>query len=92
MYTLYYCPGTASFVVHWLLIEMDLSYNLQIIDFAKNEQRSASYLAINPNGRVPTLMIDNLPMSEFAAISMYLADKHSANKLAPLLDSPSRPA
>lgn len=92
MYTLYYCPGTASFVVHWLLIELDLPHNLQVIDFAKNEQKSASYLAINPNGRVPTLMIDNQPMSEFAAICMYLADKHAANKLAPPLDSPLRTA
>ncbi len=91
MYKLHYCPGTASLVVHWLLIEMDLPHELFKVDFSINQQKSPEYLAINPSGLVPTLIIDDKPMSEFAAICMYLADKHPDSKLAPALDSSNRP-
>ena len=32
MYELYYSPGTASFAVHWLLIEMNLPHTLKLVD------------------------------------------------------------
>lgn len=91
MYQLHYCPGTASLVAHWLLIEMELPHELFMVDFSKNQQKSPEYLNVNPSGLVPTLIIDGKPMSEFAAICMYLADKYPEKKLAPALDSPDRP-
>ena len=86
MYKLYYQPGTASFAVHWLLIELDLPHELVLIDFANNQQKSPEYLRINPNGVVPTLQINDKYISEFAGICMYLVDKHAANDLAPAAD------
>jgi len=86
MYKLYYHPGTASFTVHWLLIELDLPHELALIDFSSNQQKSPEYLKINPSGVVPTLQIGDKYISEFAGICMYLVDKHAAGELAPAAD------
>jgi glutathione S-transferase len=81
--TLYYSPGAASLVVHWLLIELGEPFELRLVDFAKQEQKSPAYLALNPSGVVPTLLVDDVALSEAAAIVMHLADTHPAAELAP---------
>src|SRR3546814_9981640 len=52
MYTLYYAPGAASFVVHWLLIEAGAEYQLQRVNLQAGEQRSEAYRKLNPNGEI----------------------------------------
>ena len=84
MYTLYYAPGAASMVVHWLLLELDAPHELRIVDTAAGEQKRPEYLALNPSGVVPTLLIDGVPMFEAAAILLHLADTHPGAGLAPL--------
>ena len=91
MYSLYYAPGAASMVVHWLLIELGVSHELRLVDTKAGEQKSPEYLALNPNGVVPTLVVDNQPMFEAAALTMTLADRYPRSGLAPGLDSPLRP-
>jgi len=83
MYELYYSPGTASFAVHWLLVEMSLPHTLRLVDFATRQQKSADYLRLNPDGVVPTLMIDGVAHSESAALVLTLADRHPDQGLAP---------
>jgi glutathione S-transferase len=83
MYTLYYAPGAASFVVHWLLIETGAEHELHKLDLQAGEQRSPEYLRLNPSGVVPTLLIDGQPVSEAAALVMHLADAHPAAGFAP---------
>ncbi len=90
MYQLYYQPGTASFVVHWLLIELELEHQLQLVDFNSNQQKSPEYLKLNPGGVVPTLVFDQHAVSEFAGICMYLTDKHPKKGLAPKSDTQDR--
>jgi len=90
MYTLYYAPGAASFVVHWLLIEAGAPYRLQRVDLQAGEQRSAAYLKLNPNGVVPTLLIDGQPACEAAALLLHLADTFPALALAPAVGSLER--
>ncbi|MEO5565159.1 MAG: glutathione S-transferase family protein [Luteimonas sp.] len=90
MTILYYAPGGASMLVHWLLIEFDLPHELCLVDFSSREQKSAAYLAVNPSGVVPTLVLDGRPMTEAAAIAMYLADGHPDARLAPLPEAPTR--
>jgi glutathione S-transferase len=87
---LYYAPGSASFLVHWLLLELDLPHELRLVDFAGKAQKSADYLALNPNGVVPTLVIDGKPQYEAAALAMWLADRHPGATLAPAIDDPRR--
>jgi glutathione S-transferase len=90
MAILHYSPGAASLLVHWLLIELDLPHELREVDFSAREQKSADYLALNPSGVVPTLVLDGKPMSEAAAIAMYLADRHPEAGLAPAPDAAAR--
>lgn len=88
--TLYYAPGAASLLVHWLLIELDLPHDLQLVDTAANAQKSPAYLALNPNGVLPTLVIDGKPQYEAAALAMLLAERHPQWGLAPAFDDPRR--
>lgn len=83
MYTLYYSPGTASMVVHLALLEIDAPHELRLVDFEKGAQRDPEYLKLNPQGVVPTLVIDGRPMNESAALLMMLCDRHPDAKLAP---------
>lgn len=83
MHTLFYSPGAASLSVHWLLIELDVAYELRLLDFEAKEQKSADYLKLNPNGVVPTLLIDGEPVFEAAALLMHLADCYPAAGFAP---------
>jgi glutathione S-transferase len=90
--TLYGSQSTASLVVHWLLIELGIEHELRMLDFDKQEQRSPEYLAINPQGRVPTLIVDGQVLTESAAIAMHLADLHPQAGLAPAIGTPERAA
>ncbi len=88
--TLYYAPGSASFLVHWLLIELDAPHELHLVDTAAKAQKSPEYLALNPNGVVPTLVIDGKPQYEAAALAMLLAEHYPQAKLAPAIGDPRR--
>jgi len=90
MHVLYYAPGAASMVVHWLLLELDVPHELRLVDTAARQQKSPEYLALNPNGVVPTLVIDGEPSYEAAALLLSLADAHPAAGFAPLPGSVER--
>jgi len=90
MHTLYYSPGAASMVVHWLLIELGIAHELSLVDFETRAQKSSAYLALNPKGVVPTLVIDGQPHTEAAALLVHLADTHPAARLSPQVDAPLR--
>jgi len=82
--TLYHAPATAALVVHWLLIDLGLPFQLHPVDLAKGEQRSPEYLRLNPSGVVPTLVIDGQPpLCESAAIILHLAELSPARELVP---------
>lgn len=81
---LYYSPGSASLVVHWLLIELNLPHTLHALDLSQAEQKSTEYLKLNPAGVVPTLLIDAKPITEAAAICLHLADSFKGSRLAPV--------
>lgn len=90
MHTLYYSPGAASMVVHWLLIELGVPHRLQLVDFEARAQKHPDYLTLNPNGVVPTLVIDGHPHCEAAALLVHLAESHPAARLAPAPGDPAR--
>lgn len=92
MRTLYYAPGAASLLVHWLLIEFGLDCELRRVDTQAGEQKRAEYLALNPNGVVPTFIDGNGDvLIEAAAIAMTLGDRHGG-ALVPAHDAPERAA
>lgn len=90
MYTLYYAPGAASLAVHWLLIDLDLPHTLVKLDIAAREHKTPEYLALNPAGVVPTLLIDGKPMCEAAAMAVLLAEAKPEAGLIPVPGSARR--
>lgn len=82
-YTLFYAPGAASLAVHWMLIELGAAFRVERVDLEAGQQRSASYLKLNPAGRVPTLVVDGHAYTESAALLMLLAERHPEGKFAP---------
>lgn len=90
MYTLYYAPGSAAMLVHLVLLECGATYTLEPVDLAAGEQRRPEYLRLNPNGVVPTLVIDGQPHGEAAALAMLLAERHPDAGLAPAAGSAGR--
>ena len=74
---------TASTMNGWkpviFLEEAEIEYELTAIDFGKKEQKSDWYMALNPNGRIPTIVDrgnDDFVVFESGAILWYLAEKY----------------
>jgi glutathione S-transferase len=73
MLTLYFAPGSSSMAPHIALHEVGVRFESRPISLAKKENRTPAYLALNPEGTVPTLLIDGRSLTEVAAILFYLA-------------------
>ncbi|WP_246337652.1 glutathione S-transferase family protein [Azospirillum oleiclasticum] len=90
MYTLHTMPSTAGMAPHILLREIGAEHELVFLERAKEEHKSAEYLALNPNGRVPTLVDGDLVVYESAAICLHLCDRHPQAGLAPAVGTQER--
>ena len=86
MLTLYFSPGASSMAPHIALHEIGAPFESRPLSFHRNENRTAEYLAINPEGKVPTLLIDGRPLTEVAGILFYLARRHPEAGLFPAGD------
>ncbi len=90
MYRLYASQATASLVVHWMLIELGVPFEIEMLDFDDKAQKSETYLRLNPDGVVPTLVVDGAPVRETGAILMVLAERHPEAGFAPAAGTPER--
>jgi glutathione S-transferase len=86
MLTLYFAPGSSSMAAHIALNEVGAAFEKKPMSFAKKDMQSPAYLAINPEGKVPTLIIDGRPLTEVAGILYYLARKYPEAGLLPASD------
>ena len=66
--------STCSQKVRLCLAEKGLEWESQIINLATNEHLSPEYLALNPNGVVPTLIHDGAVIIDSGVICEYLED------------------
>lgn len=80
---LYFAPGSSSMAVHIALHEIGMPFEARPLSFARQETRTASFLAINPAGKVPTLLIDGRPLTEVAGCLFYLAKRYPEAALLP---------
>ena len=83
MLTLYLAPGASSMAPHIALNEIGVPFELRPLSFHRKENRTPEYLALNPEGTVPTLLIDGRPLTEVAAILFYLAKRFPDSNLLP---------
>ncbi len=91
MYMLYWSPGSASMAPHGALEEAGAQYELTLVNTDAGAQRDPAYLKLNPNAKVPTLVVDGkFVMFESAAITTFIADRHPQAKLAPAPDEMAR--
>jgi glutathione S-transferase len=84
MLTLFFAPGSSSMAPHIALHEIGAPFESRPVSFAKDEQHARSFLALNPEGKVPTMVTDSgAVITEVAACLFYLAKKFPEAKLLP---------
>jgi glutathione S-transferase len=82
--TLYLSPGSSSMAVHIALHEIGLPFETKSLSFHRKEHRQPPFLAINPAGKVPTLMVDGTAVTEVAGCLLYLAKRFPEARLLPV--------
>ena len=83
MLTLYFSPGSSSMAPHIALHEIGAAFEARKISLWSKEHRAPDYLALNPEGKVPILLVDGRPLTEVAAILLYLAKSFPEADLLP---------
>jgi glutathione S-transferase len=86
MLRFYYAPRTIALASHIALEESGLDYEPIRLDFHAQQQRTAEYLAINPKGRVPSLVTERGVLTETPAILTYIAQIAPQARLSPVGD------
>jgi glutathione S-transferase len=83
-------PRSSGTRISWALEELSVPYEYVEVDQKNLEHRSPRYLALNPHGKIPTLVDGGQTYFESAAILLYLGDRYGAAKgLWPAVDDPA---
>lgn len=87
--TFYYTPQSNASRIFWTLQELGVPHEIVKVDLRAGDQKKPDFLALNPNGKVPTIVLDGTPMFESVAIQIALGERFGVEKgLWPQLDSP----
>ncbi len=66
--TVYGFPNTRTLRVTWMMEELGLDYDYELVDMTKGQSKSPGYLEMNPGGKVPSLKADGAIVTESLAI------------------------
>jgi glutathione S-transferase len=88
--TLFHHPFSRAAGVLWMLEEVEADYELSFVDVRSGAQKGSELVALNPMGKLPTLVDGDTVVTESAAIGLYLADRYAPGRLAPALDAAER--
>ena len=86
MLTFWFSPGASSMATHIALYEVGAQFDACLISLPTRENRRAEFLALNPDGKVPTLSIDGRILTEVAGTLFYLARRFPEAGLLPAGD------
>jgi glutathione S-transferase len=81
--SLYFAPNSSAFAPLVALEEAGADFQPVFVRLAAGEQHTPAYRAINPRGRVPTLIVDGTPIYEVIAILGWIADRYPEAGLLP---------
>jgi glutathione S-transferase len=80
----YMTPGSCSTGIHILLEELELPFEVYLVNLMAGDQFKPEYLALNPKATIPTLVRDDgSAISEFQAIAWWLARRYPKSRLLP---------
>lgn len=82
-FSFYFAPGASSMAPHIALHELGVPFESRPLSMANKETHTPAFLAINPEGKVPVLVIDGRPLSEVSAILFYLGRRFPDAGLLP---------
>ncbi len=77
---LYWHPMSSATPIACALVELGVPHERVKVDIRTGEQRRPDYLALNPNGKVPTLTVDGAPMFEALAIHLWLGHRYGVER------------
>lgn len=80
---LYFAPGACSFVPHVGLEAAQAEFEPKLVKLHKGEQRAPEYLALNPNGQVPLLLVEGKPLTQIVAICDFIDRTFPGARLLP---------
>ena len=80
---IYGIARTRAFRALWTAKEIGLDYEHIPVEVGQAGARKSDYLALNPNGRLPTIDDDGFILWESLAVTLYLAKKHALGRLYP---------
>jgi glutathione S-transferase len=80
---LYYAPNTCALAPYVTLTEAGATFEARALNFRKGQQKSPEYLRLNPKHKVPLLIVDGQPLTESAAIQLWIARQFPQAKLLP---------
>ncbi|MBM95152.1 MAG: glutathione S-transferase [Oceanospirillaceae bacterium] len=84
MMTLYMTPGSCSTGIHILMEELELVFSAHVLNLPAGDRQKPEYLAINPKGTIPTLVLDDgTALTDFVAIAWWLARRWPGKRLLP---------
>ena len=86
MYVFYHAPGSSSMAVHIALHEVGAAFDGRVIAFADRDRDPPEFRSLNPEGKVPVLVVDGRPLTEVAAILYFLARTYPEAGLFPFGD------
>jgi glutathione S-transferase len=89
---IYHAPGSRSVRIIWLLEELGLSYDLDVMPLGDRRMREPEHLIRHPLGRVPVLEDGDVRVFESGAIVQYVLARYGEGRLCPAVDSPDFPA
>ena len=78
--TYYYSPMSTAARTTWAIEELGVPCERILMDPSKKETRTPAFLALNPNGKIPLLVVDGTPIFESTAILIYLAETYGVDK------------
>ena len=83
MIRIYHAAGTRSVRIIWLCEELGLPYEKVDVDFSPAYRATPEWRALNPVGKVPVLVDDDVTMFESGAMVEHLLDRHGEGRLRP---------